>query len=538
MKNKLFDKLMVLICSILVITSIIMVIIYNIRINKDNIIEVVNTEEIIPLSESDSYEATFLVKNNIVKVVNKINDNTSIIGTGFFDKSGYLVTNSHIVDIKGDISVIFPSGKSKKSNLYSNDIKSDIALLEVENDGLKAMHYSDTMLLRVTDEVYSIGYPYNLDGEASVTKGILSARRSAVGIEFLQSDISLNVGNSGGPLINDKGEFLGINTYATDNASIGISISSESLQNIIDKLINDNKINYIEEKRPQNALSVVLNEIGYEYSDIYNEEEIIPKENSNENIYNDEGNGKNHSNNGNHNGQTVVKKKSSNSFLSSISIDNYKIEFDVFTYDYYITLKNDESSLNISATTEDKLSNYTISGNSNFIDGINKVTIAVKAEDGSTTNYIINVTKPLRYLDGIAGILCVLDTRKYNGVNSLVVSGCDFVDSDKIRINSNIPLDVIESVKLDLYAGWNNDNVTGANIKNVKLNDNGLRFLKSYSFSPSYSYGMPLSEIRSLLYDEDYEGGLYEGADLTVYVTIKTRKQGSYSEIKPWGLSK
>ena len=150
----------------------------------------------------------------------------------------------------------------------------------------------------------------------------------------------------------------------------------------------------------------------------------------------------------------------------------------------------------------------------------------------------INVTKPLRYLEGIAAILCCLDVQKYNGINSLVVSGCDFVDSDKVRMSSNIPLDIIESVKLNVYAGWNNDNVTGANTMGAKLNDTGLRFLKSYTFTPAYSYGMPLSELRSLLNDEDYEGGYYEGADLTVYATINTRKQGSFNQILPWGLSK
>ena len=94
---------------------------------------------------------------------------------------------------------------------------------------------------------------------------------------FLQSDLSLNTGNSGGPLINAKGELLGINTYATDNASIAMSISSESLEALINKLIEAEKTNYLEEERESNALSVVLKEIGHEVSDIYGEQDIIDK---------------------------------------------------------------------------------------------------------------------------------------------------------------------------------------------------------------------------------------------------------------------
>lgn len=110
----------------------------------------------------------------------------------------------------------------------------------------------------------------------------------------------------------------------------------------------------------------------------------------------------------------------------------------------------------------------------------------------------------------------------------------ELIKSNIIKVVNKI----IESVRLDVYAGWNNNNVTGVNVLGVPLNDEGLRFLKSYSFAPSHSYGMPLTELRLLLNEEDYEGGLYEGADLTVCITFKTRKQGSFTQIMPWGLSK
>ncbi len=266
--------------------------------DPDKIIKVSTLEQLTTLSESNSSEAAELIKSNIVKVINKIDDETSIIGTGFFDKSGYLVTNSHLVDIKGSITIVYNNGQETTAELYSNDITSDIALLTVDKPLVKSMYYGKTLSIKVTDDVYAVGYPFAFEGEASVSKGVLSARRSAGGIEFLQSDISLNTGNSGGPLINDKAEVLGINTYATENASIGMAISSESLEVIINKLIENKMVNYIEETRPENALSTVLTEIGYKYDDLYSERYFLERHHKYEDIENREQNEENKQNSG------------------------------------------------------------------------------------------------------------------------------------------------------------------------------------------------------------------------------------------------
>lgn len=274
MKDKISNNKTYIFIFIIVGMILIATFTYAILFNNKKNESVSAISEIKVLSSANASEAAALIKANTVKVINKLN-NTSIIGTGFFDKSGYLVTNSHIVDIKGDITIEYPNGEVAEAKLFSNDITSDIALLTVKNNELKAMSYGNTLNLKVTNDVYAVGFPYALNGEASVSKGVLSARRSAGGIEFLQSDISLNAGNSGGPLINAKGELLGINTYATDNASIGMSISAESLNNIINNLLTKKSAEYLKGKRPENALSVVLNEIGYMTDDIYNQNEII-----------------------------------------------------------------------------------------------------------------------------------------------------------------------------------------------------------------------------------------------------------------------
>lgn len=503
---------------------------------EDPVIEVSVIDTLTPLSSANSSEATKLVKSNIVKIVNKIDDKTNIVGTGFFDKSGYLVTNSHIVDIKGDITIEYEDGSTSVAQLYSNDITSDIALLAVENPKVKAMYYGDTLSLNITDDVYAIGYPFALKGESSVTKGILSARRSAGNIGFLQLDISLNTGNSGGPLINDKAELLGINTYATENASIGMSISSESLQNIIKELIDKKEVNYLTEKRPSNALSVVLNEIGYSEEDLYNEDTIlknVDKDNADK-IYNDEGNGKNHQNSGNKNNkENQTSKKSSDATLSILSIDGYDIGFSSLNTNYHIKLKNQENELSVNAIANDPKSKVEVNGNSELKEGTNIILIKVTAEDSTVNEYKITVTKPITYLDGIAGILCSLDVQKYNGVNSFQIAGCDFIDSDRVRIYLPSEADIVKSVKIDVYKGWNDGNVTGND-----TNGKPIGFLKSYTFGSSYSYNIPLADIRALLADEDYEGGVYEGADLTFRIALTTRNQGTFYSSMPWGLSK
>ena len=312
MKKKTKILILIIVLIVLVVSGIIVKkCFFDNEDHAQEKIEVSNLAQFEILSENNSAKAAELVKANVVKVINKIDENTSVIGTGFFDKSGYLVTNSHIVDVKGTITIEYENGESSEAVIFSNDIISDIALLAVENPLVKSVTYGNTLSLNITDDVYAIGYPFALEGEASVSKGILSARRSAGGIEFLQSDISLNIGNSGGPLINEKGEILGINTYATENASIGMSISSESLQSIIAKLIDSENVVYLEDDRPQNALSVVLTEIGYFHQDIYNEKNYIrkhkPKNENNDKVEEnkddkkDEGNNDNHNNNHNNN---------------------------------------------------------------------------------------------------------------------------------------------------------------------------------------------------------------------------------------------
>lgn len=487
-------------------------------------------EKIQPLLNDDSAKATELIKKNIVKITNKIDD-YEVIGTGFFHQEGYLVTNSHVVDRKGNITVEYYDGTKTEAKLVSNDILSDVALLIVEEPKVLAMSFISTLGVNITDELYAIGYPYGIAGEASVVKGILSARRSTAGVEFLQVDMSLNSGFSGGPLIDKKGNLLGMNSYATENATIGMAISSDNLEIIIEKLIKEKNVNYIEKERPQNILGTILKEIGFEDKDLYDE-----KEHSNDKKEDKEENNNNNDNNTQSKPQTKPQLSGDNT-LTSIKIAGYNFQFNKGALQHWITLKNKETSLNLTVVPSHKKATYTITGNSNFVAGVNQVNIKVRAENGATQTYIIYVTIPFTKIEGAVGITSGLDLRKdSNGVNSFVLFW-SYRDSDGIRVGETPYLDVYESVKVEVYKGWSESD------KSIDPNGKPIVLLKTYEFFPSGSTNqsmvyMPISDIRALLQEEDYEGGSYQGADLTFKLYVNTREQGTFISRSPWGLSK
>ena len=473
MKNR--NKKMIVIISLIVALLIIVISValtYHFKKNDFNI-EVNSIQKVKTLSSENSSEAAELIKRNIVKVTNKVDD-FEIIGTGFFHETGYLITNSHVVDIKGNITIEYYDGTEDVAKLVSNDIMSDIALLTVENPKILAMNFGNTLNLKVTDEVFAIGYPFGIEGEASVVKGILSARRSAGGIEFLQTDMSLNTGFSGGPLIDKKGNLLGINSYATENATIGMSISVENLESIITKLVNNKQINYLEEERPQNVLGIILTEIGFDTKDMYDELDYFNNKNKKEDKL------ENSQPENNNNDDNKRPSLSNINTLESLEISNYSISFNKNTTRYTITLKNKETSLNISAKTTDNKATYSINGNSNLKPGSNDISIIVKAENGKTMEYVINAIIPVTKVERAVGIIGGLDIE----YNSRLGTNCfhqfwDYKDSDGVRLYPGEYADVFNSVTVEVYKGWSE------NDSSVDAYGNPVVLLKTYQFSPT-----------------------------------------------------
>jgi serine protease Do len=172
------------------------------------------------------------------------------LGSGFIiDPAGYVVTNNHVVAEADEINITLHDDTTFKATLVGRDIKTDLALLKVESKKpLTAVAWGDSDQTRVGDWVLAIGNPFGLGG--SVTAGILSARgrdiQSGAYDDYLQTDASINRGNSGGPMFNTVGEVIGINTaiYSPTGGSVGIgfAIPASLAKPVIDQLKKYGKV--------------------------------------------------------------------------------------------------------------------------------------------------------------------------------------------------------------------------------------------------------------------------------------------------------
>ncbi|MEP6608794.1 MAG: Do family serine endopeptidase [Burkholderiaceae bacterium] len=150
------------------------------------------------------------------------------LGSGFILSSdGYVMTNAHVVRGADDIVVSTTDRREFKAKLVGADTRTDVALLKIDATGLPAVRVGDPNKLRVGEWVIAIGSPFGL--ENTVTAGIVSAKSRDTGdfLPFIQTDVAVNPGNSGGPLINMRGEVVGINSqiFTTSGAFNGISFA-------------------------------------------------------------------------------------------------------------------------------------------------------------------------------------------------------------------------------------------------------------------------------------------------------------------------
>ena len=171
-------------------------------------------------------------------------------GTGIiFSNDGYIVTNYHVVQNASDIEVSLTDGTSYSAEIVGLDVLTDLAVIRIKADNLSSIKFGQSEGLRPGDWVFTIGNALNLRGGPSVTFGIVSGVGRTVQTEsgdlydMIQTDAAINQGNSGGPLINDKGEVIGINTAVYSGAQgIGFSVSSSVALPVINSLIKDGKV--------------------------------------------------------------------------------------------------------------------------------------------------------------------------------------------------------------------------------------------------------------------------------------------------------
>ena len=169
---------------------------------------------------------------------------SSALGSGFIiDEKGIVVTNNHVIQDAEDIIIRVNGDKEFKAKVIGSDPLSDIAILQLEtNEKFTPVKFGNSDNSRIGDWVIAIGNPFGLGG--TVTSGIISARNRSIGLsryeDYIQTDASINSGNSGGPLFDMNGDVIGINTAIlgrSGSIGIGFAIPSNSAKIVIDQLI-------------------------------------------------------------------------------------------------------------------------------------------------------------------------------------------------------------------------------------------------------------------------------------------------------------
>jgi serine protease Do len=177
------------------------------------------------------------------------------LGSGFvIDRTGYILTNRHVIEGADQIFVSFPDGKRHEAKVIGQDARTDVALIKIDGTDLTTLPLGDSDKLEPGEWVMAVGNPFGL-GRNSVTVGVVSYKgersqlqlQRGTNIELIQTDASINPGNSGGPLLNTRGEVVGINTMivtggASASAGVGFSVPINVAKEILPQLREKGKV--------------------------------------------------------------------------------------------------------------------------------------------------------------------------------------------------------------------------------------------------------------------------------------------------------
>lgn len=203
---------------------------------------------------------------------------TTGVGSGVIvSEDGYILTNNHVIKRADKITVTLANGKNYEATLVGRDDAeengggTDLAVIKIDEKGLPVLPFGDSDSLEVGEWVIAIGTPLNLS--QTVTRGIVSAKERQSGIttygNFIQTDAPINRGNSGGALINIRGELVGINTFiatgglSVGNIGLGFALPSNLVKQILPELIENGKIE-------RGWLGITMGTIDQEIADKYN----------------------------------------------------------------------------------------------------------------------------------------------------------------------------------------------------------------------------------------------------------------------------
>lgn len=227
-----------------------------------------NSKSFLPLAETSFTAAAEKTVNSVVHVKTavkaRVSQNSSPFGYFFgrpngnsgriqmgsgsgviVSKDGYIVTNNHVIDGAQEILITLNDGKEYTASLIGKDPTTDIALLKIDGEGLPYLAFSNSDDVKLGEWVLAVGNPFNLT--STVTAGIISAKSRNIGIieersaieAFLQTDAAVNPGNSGGALVNTKGDLIGINSAISTHTGSFEGYSFAVPSNIVKKVVED-----------------------------------------------------------------------------------------------------------------------------------------------------------------------------------------------------------------------------------------------------------------------------------------------------------
>ena len=173
------------------------------------------------------------------------------LGSGvIINSDGYILTNNHVIDGAKDVQVSLGDKRKFQARIVGADSKTDIAVLKVDAKNLPVLAFGDSSKMRVGNFVLAIGNPFGLN--QTVTLGIVSATgRGELGIEdyedFIQTDAAVNPGNSGGALVDERGDLIGINTAIVSegsggNQGVGFAIPGNMARNVMEQILKNGKV--------------------------------------------------------------------------------------------------------------------------------------------------------------------------------------------------------------------------------------------------------------------------------------------------------
>jgi len=227
------------------------------------------TQSTVPTAAGGALSVNAIYRRSgpgVVQITSTIGSSTSstgqfqqssqALGSGFvLDKEGHIVTNFHVIDGATSIVVRFSNDDTLKAKLVGSDPSTDVALLKVDAsaDALTPLTLADSTRVEVGDAVVAIGNPFGL--ERTVTTGIVSALQRAVKApngysidHVIQTDAAINHGNSGGPLLDTRGDVIGINSQietggsGDGNVGIGFAVPSNTVKTVIRQLLATGKV--------------------------------------------------------------------------------------------------------------------------------------------------------------------------------------------------------------------------------------------------------------------------------------------------------